>query len=244
MKQVTNFSLDKRKKTSEQHSKIQRQNTSISKENKQDKPITFSPVSNNIKNKAAQTLKDNNYFIRTTQITTKHLDQKNESMSKEKEINKKNSSQYCTGVLMTETNMKNYRKMENSINNSSTNYNSLLTENYFSAKTKIKKNKTLLSECKGKNEEVLKNFSPKNVLQSSKQISESNKKAVFDYKLKPTTIKLSKGSRTSESPSKKRESSMSQDLNYFKVDKLEEIKSKIFKFCKSNNMKIYEVKWL
>ena len=239
MNQATNFSLDKRKKT-EQHAKIQRQNTSISKENKKEKPITFSPVGNNIKNKAAQTVKDNNYFIRTTQITTKNLDYKNESMSKEKEITKKNSNQYCTSVLMTETNLKNYRKLENNINNTSTNYNCLLTENYLSSKSKIKPNKTLFSEIKGKNDEVVKNFSPKNVLQSSKQ-SDSNKKAVFDYKLKPTTIKLSKGTRSSESPSKKRESSMSQDLNYFKVDKLEEIKSKIFKFCRSNNMKIYEV---
>jgi hypothetical protein len=240
-----NYSVEKRKKSADFGSKILKGNNSNNEKNKLEKPITFSPISSS-NGKVLNTSKNNN-FVKITQYTTKAYENKNESLSKERDRSKKGSGNYTASILATESNAlarnikKNDTKDQTQINN--TNYSSVLTENCFSAKSRITKNKTLQSDAKRpQKEEILRNFSPKNYLQSSKH-TESSKKSIFDYKLKPTTIKLAKGSGSSQSPMKrmKKESSMSQESNCFKIEKFDEIKSKILKFCKSNNMTINEV---
>lgn len=239
MKQATNYSLDKRKKSSEQTTKVLIQNSSNSDKIKLDKQITFSPVSMNI-SKVAYTTKQNNSIYKNPHYSAKVFEKKNESMSRERDMVKKNSSQYNANILWTEANLKNIIKNDNNINNS--NYINLLTENCFSAKSKISKNRTIYSENKGLNDVNTKNFSPKNILKYSKQ-TESNKKSIFDYKIKPHSIKLSKPGGSSQSPTKKlkKEVSISQESNCFKIEKFDEIKSKILKFCTNNNMTINEV---
>lgn len=159
-------------------------------------------------------------------------------MSRERDIVKKNSSIYNTNVLITEANMKNITKIDTS-NHNNTNYINLLTENCFSAKSKITKNRAIYSENKGQNDIISKNISPKH---NNSKI-ESNKKSIFDYKIKTNSIKLSKPSVTSQSPTKKLKKDISNhESNVFKIEKFDEIKSKILKFCNSNNMSINEVK--
>ena len=242
-KQTSNFSLNKRKKLNSE-TKILKQTSSTSEAKKLfEKQLTFSPVNNSNQAKVSYTTKNNNVILKNPQYSAKIFEQKNESMSKDKELIKKNSVQYNTSkypasVVMTEANSKNIKRSDS--NNMNTNYSNVLTENCLTTKNKNSKSKSIYNENKMQND-VNYNFSPKNV-HTTKNV-ENCKKTIFDYKLK-TSIKLSKNKGGgSESPMKKIMKEVSAEQGCFKIEKFDEIKMKILNFCKINNLSINEVKF-